>query len=150
MSHSLTKIWIHGIFSTKNKFPLIKLNYESKLYSFIKNKLENDLNCKLKIVNGTSDHIHILFLLNSNFSIKQIFHDVKGASSHWINQNDFIKNKFAWQIGYAAYSVSESQLSKVEKYIHSQKKHHQKITFENECNKFIQKYGLENETVETV
>jgi REP element-mobilizing transposase RayT len=150
MSHSLTKIWIHGIFGTKNKNSLISLNYESKLYSYIKNKLENDLKCKVKIINGTSDHVHILFLLNSNLSVKQIFHDIKGASSHWVNQNDFIKHKFAWQIGYAAYSVSESQLSNVEKYIHMQKEHHKKTTFEIEYNRFLQKYDLGSETVKTV
>ncbi|MCK5032274.1 MAG: IS200/IS605 family transposase [Calditrichia bacterium] len=144
MSHSLTKIWIHGIFSTKNKTQLIDSDYEPKLYSYIKNKFENDLKCNLKKINGTADHIHILFLLNSNVSINQIFHDIKGASSHWVNQNDFINQKFAWQIGYAAYSVSESQLSKVEKYIHNQKEHHKKITFEEEYHNFMQKYGFEN------
>lgn len=147
MSHSFTKIWIHGIFSTKNKTPLINSNYESELYFYIKNKIENDLECKLIKINGTADHIHILFLLNSNFSIKQFFHDIKGASSHWVNQNDFINQKFAWQIGYAAYSVSESQLSKVEKYIDIQKEHHKKITFEEEFNKFMLKYGLENKNL---
>jgi putative transposase len=67
---------------------------------------------------------------------------VKGESSHWINQSDFIKYKFAWQTGYGAFSVSESMVKDVEKYIANQKEHHKKITFEEEIDLFMKKYGF--------
>jgi len=130
MSHSFTKVWIHGIFSTKDRIPLIKQNFE------------NELDCKVKIINGMSEHLHILFLLNPNYALKDVFHSIKGSSSHWINQENFIKEKFAWQIGYSAFSVSESKLKDVEKYIQNQKEHHKKITFHEEYEAFLKKYGL--------
>lgn len=143
MSHSLTKIWIHGIWRTKDRISLIKSDYEKQLYDHIKDKLENELGCKVRIINGTEDHIHVLFLLNPNYSIKDIFQRMKGDSSHWINKNDFTKNKFVWQMGYGGFSVSESIVKEVERYIKNQKEHHKKVTFQQEYELFMQKYGLE-------
>lgn len=142
MSHSLLKIWIYGVFSTKDRIALITSEYEKELYNHIKQKLENDLDCIVKIINGMSDHIHILFLLSPKFSVGDIFKNVKGESSHWINQASLTKNKFAWQTGYGAFSVSESMVNEVEKYIANQKEHHRKMTFEEEVNLFVNKYGL--------
>ncbi len=142
MSHSLCKIWIHGIFGTKNKTNLIIESFEDKLYEYIKKHLENDFNCGVRAINGTTNHIHILFLLNPNYSIKDMFKNIKGSSSHWVNTENFISGKFAWQIGYGAFSVSESRVKDVECYITNQKEHHKKITFQEEYNLFIKKHGL--------
>ena len=142
MSHSLIKVWIHGIFGTKNKTSLIKNTFETQLHTNIKEKLEVDLDCKVRIINGTEDHVHILFLLSPNFTLKDIFQNVKGESSHWVNQSDFIKYKFAWHTGYGAFSVSESKVKDVEKYIANQIEHHKKITYKEEIDLFIKKYGL--------
>ena len=68
---------------------------------------------------------------------------VKGESSHWINQQEFIKTKFAWQVGYAVFSISESLLSKVEYYINHQNSHHRKMTFNEEYIIFLKKHGLQ-------
>ncbi len=145
MSHSLLKIWIHGVFSTKDRTALITPAFEKELYNHIKQKLENDLDCIVRIINGMSNHIHILFLLSPKFSIGDIFKNVKGESSHWINQSSFTKYKFAWQTGYGAFSVSESMVKEVEKYIANQKEHHRKMTYEQEVDLFIKKYGLKIE-----
>ena len=67
---------------------------------------------------------------------------IKGASSHKINNRNIIKSKFGWQLGYGAYSVSESQVPKVKEYIKNQKEHHKKMTFQEECKKFIKYHGL--------
>ncbi|MCB0744388.1 MAG: IS200/IS605 family transposase [Ignavibacteriae bacterium] len=142
MSHSLTKIWIHGLFGTKNREALIKSTFENELHIHLKNKLENELECTVRTINGNKNHIHILFLLNPNYSIREVFKTIKGESSHWINQNDFLHTKFSWQIGYGAFSVSESQLKKVELYIKNQKEHHKQMTFEEEYEKFILKYKV--------
>ncbi|MDR3628343.1 MAG: transposase [Ignavibacteriaceae bacterium] len=121
MSHSLTKIWIHGVFSTKDHLPLIHESFEKQAYSHIKEHLEKELDCKVRVINGTENHIHILFLLSSNYSVSEIFKSIKGEFSHWCNQMNFTEEKFVWQIGYGAFSVSESQVNDVEKYIINQK-----------------------------
>jgi putative transposase len=123
---------------------LIKNSFESQLHHHIKEKLETDMDCKVRAVNGTEDHVHILFLLSQNFSLKDIFQSIKGESSHWINASDFMKHKFAWQTGYGAFSVSESMVKEVEKYIANQKEHHKKMTFKEEFDLFIKKYELKN------
>ena len=142
MSHSLVKVWIHAIFATKDRASMIKDTFEAQLHTHIKEKLERELDCKVRIINGTEDHVHLLFLLSPNFTLKDIFQNIKGESSHWINQSDFMNYKFAWQTGYGAFSVSESMVSEVEKYITNQKEHHKKMTYEEEIDLFITKYGL--------
>ncbi len=142
MAHSLVKVWIHAIFATKDRTSLIKDTFEAQLHTHIKEKLERELDCKVRIINGTEDHIHVLFLLSPNSTLKDIFQNIKGESSHWINQSDFMNYKFAWQTGYGAFSVSESMLKRVEKYIANQKEHHKKMTYQEEVDLFIKKYGL--------
>jgi len=144
MSHSFTKIWIHGIFGTKNRMSLIKSEFEVSLYNYIKNEMDNELGCKVKEINGTENHIHILFSLNPSISIKDIFKTIKGGSSYWVNNQNFIEQKFSWQIGYGAFSVSESKLDDVAKYIRNQKEHHKTNSFLEEYELFIEKYGLKN------
>lgn len=143
MSHSFNKIWIHAIWSTKDRLPLISTNIEHKIHQFLSEQLR-ELGCPLRIINGMSDHIHCLFLLNPQKTIVEIIKQIKGSSSHFINQNNLITDKFAWQTGYAAYSVSESAVEKVYKYIKNQKTHHQKKTFNQEYEEFLKLFGFEN------
>lgn len=121
---------------------LINSNFEAQLYYHIKEKLENNQDCKVRIINGDSDHIHILFLMSQKFALKDIMQNIKGESSHWINQMNFIKEKFSWQIGYGAFSVSESKVKEVENYIKTQKEHHKKISFKEEYDLMLKKYGI--------
>lgn len=88
------------------------------------------------------DHVHALFLLNPLKSISEVIKQVKGSSSHSINGVDLMLEKFAWQSGYAAYSVSESQVEKVYTYIKNQKQHHLKQSFQEEFDEYIKLYGL--------
>lgn len=144
MPHSYNKIWIHAIWATKNRAPFISQNIESKIYDFMSDQLRKT-GCPVRIINGMPDHIHCLFLLNPQKSISEVIKQIKGSSSHFINQNNLIPEKFAWQTGYAAYSVSESTMKKVFQYIQNQKKHHYKNTFQEEYNEFLKLYGFESE-----
>ncbi len=101
--------------------------------------------CPVRVINGMPDHVHCLFLLNPQKSVAEIVKQVKGSVSHWINEQDLIKEKFSWQTGYAAYSVSESVLDKVFQYIINQKQHHQKTTFLKEYDEFIKLHGLQKD-----
>lgn len=136
MSHSLYKIWIHIVFGTKNRMPLISSSIEKPLYKYIGKQLEK-FECKIRAINGMPDHIHILTSMNPKHSITDVIKQIKGGSSHWINKQDLIVQKFAWQTGYGAFSVSESQIDKVKAYIQNQKKHHQKTSFNEEYQQFL-------------
>ena len=141
MSHSLTRIWIHAVFSTKDRQPLLKDKMRASLLAHIQEELE-DQGCGVRIINGTNDHIHVLFLLSKEHSIAQIMKSIKGESSHWINGGDLIPQKFAWQVGYGGFSVSESIVNKVEKYIRDQQEHHRTMTFAEEYQKLLTNHNL--------
>lgn len=141
MPHSYNRIWIHAIWSTKERRPIIHSTFENTIHQFIATQLREQ-GCPVRIINGMPDHIHCLFLLNPQKSIAGVIKQIKGSSSHFVNQNNLISEKFAWQTGYAAYSVSESVVVKVFRYIQNQKQHHAKTTFHHEYDEFIRLYGL--------
>jgi REP element-mobilizing transposase RayT len=141
MSHSLNKIWIHAIWATKFRAKLIHPNIEEQVFTYLKQQLQ-DLGCTVRIVNGMPDHVHSLFLLNRQKSIAEVIKQIKGSTSHFINQNNLISEKFAWQTGYAAFSVSESGADKVYAYIRNQKIHHKTKTSEQEYEEFLKLHGL--------
>jgi REP element-mobilizing transposase RayT len=131
MSHSFNKIWIHSIWATKERHPLILPTVEKKIYEYMRTQFI-ELGCPVRVINGMPDHVHSLFLLYPQRAITEIIKQVKGSTSHWINEQDLLKLKFSWQSGFAAYSVSESALERVYQYILNQKQHHQKTTFTKE------------------
>jgi putative transposase len=144
MSHSFGKIWIHSIWSTKERAPLIEPPKENVIYDLMKNEFL-DQGCHVEIINGMPDHVHSLFLLNLKKAVCDIIKQAKGSSSHEINRQNVVKYKFSWQTGFAAYSVSESSLEKVFQYIKNQKQHHRKIDFQKEYENLIWLHGLQNE-----
>ena len=150
MPHSLSYIRIHLIFSTKDREPLILDSFESKLYNHIKAKFTNDFDSFVEAIGGSNDHVHILFNHSPNYSLKDIVKGIKGESSHWINENNFLSKKFAWQSGYSAFSISIDKVNVVKNYIENQKEHHKKILFIDEIKKFLKLYGFDEKTVETV
>ncbi len=141
MSHSKVKILVHGILGVKNRENLINSDIEKQVHSFIHEQLVV-LGCYAEKINGTPNHVHILFHLNSQKTISEVFKQVKGAVSYKINFNNLTKNKFSWQVGYGAFSVSQSKIEEIKNYIENQKTHHKKMTFREEYNKFIKLYGL--------
>ena len=145
MSHSYIKVWIHIVFTTKNIQPIIFSSFEEKLYSHIREHVENDFQCPIIAINGMTDHIHILMRLTQHIAIKDILKNIKGESSHWINQQDFTRTKFAWQTGYGVFSVSESMVDAVKQYIQNQKEHHRLKTFIEEYEEFMLQYNTETD-----
>ena len=141
MAHSFNKIWIHGLWSTKDCQPLISQHVESRIHGFLHEELI-EIGCPVEIINGMPDHVHSLFLLNPQKCVTDVIKHVKGTSSHSVNHQNLISQKFAWQTGYAAYSVSESQLEKVFLYIKNQKHYHKKKTFQQEFEELLSLHGL--------
>lgn len=136
MSHSLVRVWIHAIWGTKERQPLLKDSFRGKIIRHVKENFEEQ-DCKVQIVNGTSDHLHALFMLPQDQTVAKIMKMVKGETSHWINQQDFLRIKFAWQLGYGGFSVSGSMVNKVTRYICNQTEHHRKMTFREEYERFM-------------
>ena len=135
------KIWIHAVWSTKNRKRLLTQDIRKQVFRHIH---QNGLNkgIYIDIVNGYSDHVHCLFRLRSNQTIEKVMQLLKGESSFWINKEKLTKTHFGWQSEYYAVSVSESQTNRVREYIKRQEEHHHKISTQEEFNEFIKKFGF--------
>ena len=136
------KIWIHAVWTVKNRLPIIKTEeLRKKLFEHIhQNALSK--NILMEIVDGHCDHVHCLFRIRSDQSIENVMQLIKGESSFWFNKNNFSTQKLNWQSEYYAVSVSESKVGVVKKYISNQEKHHKKKTWEDEYREFISRYGF--------
>ena len=137
---SFVKIWVHLVFATKNREPLLKKEFRYDLHKHIA------ANCKekdifLKTINGYTDHIHCLISLGKDQNIDKISQLIKGESSFWINQNKLTSEKFNWQDDYFAVSIGESQVEAVTNYINNQEQHHAKKSFDEEVDEFMTRYG---------
>lgn len=141
MPQSLVKVLVHVVFSTKNRAKLIVPEIESSLFGYIHRIIENNRS-KLIIANGTLDHIHLLISLGRTMGISELIGDIKRDSSKWIKtQGDFVD--FYWQEGYGAFSIGQSQVPRVVKYIAEQKEKHAAKDYKDEFRGLCRKYGVE-------
>jgi REP element-mobilizing transposase RayT len=141
---SYVKIWIHAVWGTKNHEPVLKPPILEKICSHI------GFNAKQKgiyidRINGYDEHIHILMLLKSEYSISKQMQLIKGESAHWVNVSKLLKTKLEWADKFFAASVSESQIDSVRAYIDNQQTHHQKQTFTEEYKHFLASLGYKQE-----
>ena len=142
MADTYSKIYIHIIFSTKNRNNLIQSSFREELFKYISGIIKGKGQTSLAI-NGTSDHIHILVGLKPDKSISDLVRDIKHFSTNFIKNRNLCKVKFAWQEGYAAFSYSYSQIDSVIKYIINQEKHHKRKSFKDEYQEFLNKFSIE-------
>lgn len=141
MPHSYHQIWIHAIWATKLRQPLITSKIEKVVFDFMRKEFE-ELGCPVRIINGMPDHVHCLFLQNPQKSVAEVIKQIKGSTSHFINQNELTEERFAWQTGYSCFSVSQSVVDKTFHYIRNQKQHHRTKTFQEEYDAFLALDGL--------
>ncbi len=99
--------------------------------------------CETLLVDGAKDYVHLLFALSRNYSISQIVKEIKRTSSSWVKEVSPPTQRFHWQNGYGAFSVSPSNLDEVVQYIEKQEQHHRRITFQDEYRAFLKKYDVE-------
>ena len=144
MGHSLTKILIHAVWSTKERQPFLRGELKNKVCHTVQSKLF-ELSCHCIALNATSDHIHTFFHLPANHPLGHVLKMIKGGTSHWINQNNFLAQKFAWQVGYGAFSVGASQVGRVVDYIRNQEEHHREMSYLEEVERFFKWYGLKTD-----
>jgi putative transposase len=138
-----TKVLIHVIWATKNRQPFINKELKPVLVQHIKeNSIKKDI--YIDTINCVSDHIHLLISLGTEQTIAKIAMLIKGESSFWVNKQRLLANKFEWQDEYIALSVSCSAIDKVRTYILNQEEHHQKKTFAEEYEGFLNVHRLED------
>src|SRR5262245_7111953 len=131
MGDTYTQLYIQLVFVVKHRKNFIQHEWEEEMYKYITAVIQNDQH-KMLAINGMPDHIHIFLGLNPAIAISELVKDIKRASNNWINDQEFVNGKFAWQNGYGAFSYGRSQIDRVCKYISNQKKHHAKQTFKTE------------------
>lgn len=138
MSGSYCNLLYHVIFSTKNRYPLVTHAIQHDLHSYLGGIVREREGIAL-IVGGMPDHIHMLIKLKPKFALSDVIRDVKSASSKWINETKGGFHKFGWQDGFAAFTVSHSQVGAVHEYIENQELHHRGIDFQSEVRSLLAK-----------
>ena len=143
MPQSLSKIYVHLVFSTKGRTETIPKTHLAEVHAYVA-EIFNNHGCPAIQVGGTANHIHILFLLGKTTDLAEIVRTMKSSTSRWINEknrNPF--HHFFWQDGYGAFSVSNSHVDAVVNYIKGQEEHHRKVSFQDEFRKICQLYKVE-------
>ena len=142
MSHAYVSNLVHCVFGTKDRLPSIDSELQERLWPYLGGIARENKMKALAIV-GTSDHIHSLLSLPSTLSIAKAMQLIKGGSSKWVHDTFRNAEKFAWQEGYGAFSVSMSQAEKTIAYINNQKEHHRKRSFREEFIEFLNRHSIE-------
>ncbi len=139
---SYIKVYVHYIWSTKNWVPFLTKNIRFDVFRHIQENAKKK-NIYLNFINGHFNHVHCLISLNDALSIGKIAQLLKGESSHWINLNKLTKTKFEWQDEYMAIGVCDDKIQIVRDYIAKQEEHHNTVSFSQEYDQFIKRYGFD-------
>ena len=142
MPQSLSQLYSHLIFSTKNRQKLIGRDIEKELFNILGSAVNSSGSQSIK-VGGHLDHVHVLFNLSRTKTVAKTVEIIKTTSSKWMKQQDQIYQNFYWQDGYAIFSVSPLSIDRVIDYISNQKSHHLKKSFQDECRAFFEKYKMD-------
>jgi REP-associated tyrosine transposase len=135
---SLSSLHVHLVFGTKNRQPTMAAALRPNLHAYL-GGIVRELHGKAAIVNGTEDHVHLLATIPATLSVSDLLRLVKTNSSKWMNERG---TDFAWQKGYAAFTVSTSKMPAVAAYIRGQEEHHRKRSFEDELIALLQRHGV--------
>lgn len=142
MPQSLAKVYLHIIFSTKNREPVLAEHWRDELFHVL-GGTANNIGCQSLIVGGVADHVHMLIQLGRTITIADAVGRIKSASSGWINDRRKTPSQFHWQGGYAVFSVSQSNVEEVREYIRNQPERHAKQSFQDELREWFRKYGID-------
>jgi len=141
MAHTFTHLTVHTIFSTKNRVAFIDDDLRQRLHPYI-GGIVRELGGEPITIGGAADHVHLLATLPASISVSDAMRTIKTNSSRWVH-TEMKKRTFAWQIGYAAFSVSRSNIAPVSRYIREQAEHHRRRSFKDEFLALLKKHGIE-------
>ncbi len=141
MPQSLAQILVHLIFSTKNRQRILGDDIRPELHSYMATILKG-LDSPAILINTVEDHAHLLFHLSKNRVLCDVIEVLKKDSSKWIKTKGTSYRVFHWQNGYGAFSISQSNVARVVRYIEGQKEHHRKWSFQDEFREFLRRYQV--------
>jgi len=141
MGHTFSDILIHAIFSTKDRKAIIVPTFQQRLYEYLAGVARQEFGQALRI-GGTANHVHGLIRLRTDVSVAEAMRKWKSLSSGWVHDTFPDGRGFAWQVGYGAFGVSGPRKDAVIQYIDGQAEHHRKVTFEEEFEGLLRKYGI--------
>ena len=142
MAQSLSRVLVHLVFSTKERFAfLVNPELRKRIHAYLA-QIFNEHDSPAIEVGGTEDHVHILFLLSRNYAMSEIIRKAKANSSGWVKTERGVLSKFEWQSGYGAFSVHPSQITQLTQYIKGQVEHHRIRTFQEEYLDFLNEYRI--------
>ena len=142
MANTYTQINIQIVFAVSQRANLIPKNNREELHKYITTVIENK-GQKLLAIFAMPNHIHFLIGMRPNIALSDLVRDIKSTSSNFINDKKWVKGKFSWQIGYGAFSYSNSQLERVIKYVLNQEEHHKRKSFKEEYLEFLSKFEID-------
>lgn len=142
MPQSLSNVLLHIVFSTKNRRTWIDTDIENELFAVLAS-ICNELNCPPHKIGGTDDHVHICCSLARTQEVSKLVGALKANSSAWIKTKGNQYEAFAWQNGYGAFSIGQSQLDSLRHYITTQREHHGRTSFQDEFRALLEKYQVE-------
>jgi putative transposase len=142
MSQSLVKNLVHLVYGTKHRESLIPKEHRDALFAY-QAGIFKQWESPALVIGGIEDHVHALFVLSKNQPLKKLVEEVKKGSSRWMKVDGPRMQRFSWQAGYAAFSVSQSSVEAVQNYIERQEEHHRKISFQDELRTLFSRHGME-------
>ncbi len=142
MAGTYTNLLYHLVFSTKGRYPLITKELQSNLHAYLGGIIRGEGGVLLEI-GGMPDHVHLLAKFKPTVSISDMLRCIKANSSGWVNEERKGSRKFGWQDGYAAFTVSESQVAVVRQYIQQQETHHRGLSYQDEFRALLERHGIE-------
>ncbi|HZZ29207.1 MAG TPA: transposase [Pirellulales bacterium] len=143
MPQSLAKVIVHSTFSTKGRVPILQdATLRRELYAYLATVLKN-LDSPALTIGGVADHIHVLNALARTKTIAEMIEEAKTSTSKWLKTKAPSLRDFHWQNGYGIFSVSESKLPDVRRYIENQEEHHRTLTFQDEFRALCQRHGVQ-------
>jgi REP element-mobilizing transposase RayT len=142
MPQSLGLIYLHVVFSTKNRHAMLRDEWRQELFRVLGAEV-NKTGCQSILAGGVADHVHMLFQLGRSVTLAQVVGAVKTNSCHWINRTQHPLQRFSWQGGYAAFSIDHSAVAATAEYISNQEAHHQQQSFADELRDIFRRAGIE-------
>jgi putative transposase len=141
MATTFSNLLYHIVYSTKDRVPSIVGDLREPLYEYMGGIIRGERGILLEI-GGVPDHVHLLAKFKTDVAVSMMVQKIKGKSSGWVNERSSDTGHFEWQAGYGIFSVSESLVDKVRRYIRNQEKHHKKVSFKDELISLLKKNGI--------
>jgi putative transposase len=145
MPQSLAQIYLHLVFSTKERRPFLEdPTLRDQMHIYL-GGICNNIDCPILCVGGVADHVHLLCRFGRTTTLANLIQELKRDSSKWIKTKSDSLTDFHWQNGYGAFSISPTHVEAVRSYIANQEDHHRTVTFQEEFRQLLAKYGLDHD-----